>query len=81
MRLTAKHTQVFMLVAVGLCLLYEVASLFMGQQATISELVWNASENTVFVFAVGFLMGHWFFPKSRCAWCGQYPFRKGSALP
>lgn len=75
-RLSPQHTVVVMSVLVGLALVWEILTLALGQNATISEFVWTLSENTLFVFAAGFLMGHWFFPKSRCVHCGKYPYRK-----
>lgn len=65
-------------VLVLLALAWEVLALGWGANATISELVWNLSENTFFVFALGVLMGHFFFLKSKCVHCGKNPYRKAT---
>ena len=77
MKLTPKHTAVFMALAIGACLAYEALALTTGTNATISEWVWKMSGNPFFVFACGVLAGHFWFVKSRCVWCGKFPYRKG----
>jgi hypothetical protein len=74
--ITPQHTLIVMGVLLALALVWEFAALAVGSDATISELVWNLSENTFFVFAFAFVCGHWFFPKTRCVHCGRFPYRK-----
>lgn len=78
--LKAKHTAAVMAVLVGLALAWEIAALGFGSEATISELVWDLSQNTVFVFAVAFVCGHWFFPKGKCV-NGRAPHRRETPAP
>lgn len=74
--ITPKHTAWVMTALVAAALLWEFAALGFGSQATISEFVWTLTRNPFFVFCCGMLMGHFFFPKSKCVWCGRTPYRK-----
>lgn len=76
MMLTPKHTALFMTLAIGACVAWEALALAFGQNATISEWVWNTSRNPFFIFACGILAGHFWFLKSRCVSCGKFPYRK-----
>ena len=71
-----KHTAVVMWALIAVALAYEALALSFGRNATISEWVWTLSANPLFVFACGFLAGHFWFVKSRCVWCGRNPYRK-----
>jgi len=75
-RLTPKHTAIVMSALIGLALVWEFAVLGLGEQATISEWMWSLTANPLVPFVVGMLMGHFFFPKSRCVHCGKNPYRK-----
>lgn len=77
-RLTPKHTAIVMPILIGLALVWEFAVLGMGEQATISEWVWSLTANPLVPFVAGMLMGHLFFPKSKCIHCGRNPYRKES---
>ncbi len=76
MGLQRKHTAIAMAVLVVAALVWEGIALAFGTQATISELVWGIK--TPFLpLVAGILIGHFWFPKSKCVWCGRNPYRKG----
>lgn len=74
MTLRPSHTRIAFWALAGLALLYEGASLAIGENATFSQYIWNASSNPFFVFAFGVLGGHFFFRKSKCESCGADPY-------
>lgn len=76
MKLKPAHTAIVMGALVLLALVWEGMALGWGTNATISELVWKLSENSLFTFVMGMLMGHFFFVKAKCVHCGKFPYRK-----
>ena len=55
------HPWVFFVLC-ALLLVYEIAALIANQGNTISEIVWRAAKyHPIVPFAVGFVMGHFFF--------------------
>lgn len=74
--LKPRHTAIAMVTLLGLAVAWEVLTLGLGDRATISEWVWSLTSNPLVPFVAGFLMGHWFFPKSRCVHCGRLPYRR-----
>ena len=75
MRLTRKHTIWVMVTLVILALAWELLALVKGDGATISEMVWSVT-SPLLPFAMGMLMGHFFFTKGKCVHCGKYPYRR-----
>jgi hypothetical protein len=50
------------LVLVVLAIVYEGLALYQNQGNTISEIIWNLTTyHPIVPFAIGFLMGHFFF--------------------
>lgn len=71
------RTAVVTVVLIALALAWESFGLATGESGawTFSRLVWSLTDNELFVFSSGVLMGHWFFPKTKCLHCGFLPYR------
>lgn len=74
--ISAKWTKIVFSSLVGLALIWEIVSLFLGQDATISEFIWQLVNYPFFSFSVGILMGHWFWQRNNCINCGKNPIRR-----
>ena len=75
MKLARKHTAAVMGVLIVVALVWEGLALGFGTEATISELVWGI-KTPLLPLAAGILIGHFWFPKSKCVHCGRYPYRR-----
>jgi peptidoglycan/LPS O-acetylase OafA/YrhL len=75
MKLTRRETAVTMGALLLAALIWEVVALVFGNEASISELVWSI-KTPLLPLAAGVLIGHFWFPKSKCVHCGRYPYRR-----